>query len=213
MSLVVGNILQITLEGLVLAQQSLNVFFYQVSNVPTPPEGVSIYEYICERFDVVVAAKQQNLIPAEAQLTNIRVDNLTNGVDFFDYVISRTGVVAGDCAPSFNAYNFILRRTTLVTRNGSKRVGGVPENWTDGNSFVGLTAALTDYGAAISSPLVTADATPDPFAVPVIVGRSEYTTSEGKQAYQLDLTKINPIQSAAFTALSTQRSRKLGRGK
>lgn len=213
MSMAIGDVLQFTLEGLVLGQQSLNVHFYQVTNDVVPPEGYTPYSWLCERFDLVVAAKQQGIMSNEALLNKVRVDNLSNGVDFYDLVIDRVGVVSSDCMPSFVAYNFILRRSSLETRNGSKRVAGVPEVWTDGNNFVGLTASLNGYEDGVSSPLKDASSVPVVLATPVIVGRTLNVPSNPNSGYHLDLTKLNTIQSAGFTAFSTQRSRKLGRGK
>lgn len=212
MALELGNILKITDYQTYLGQATQNVFFYRVTALPTPPEGQSVYEFICERFDVGVCAKMVLLQHNSAFHRIVRVDNLSNGIDFFELATDRQGTVGGEGASSFEALNFVLRRSTLLTRNGSKRLGALPEDIINANSYVGSAPTMALLVAAFASPLVTPDVTPDPFAEPVIVGRSLYTTPEGNEAYELDLTKINPIASAGFTAVSTQRSRKAGKG-
>jgi hypothetical protein len=213
MALVVGNILKLTDTQFYLNQLVENIYFYRVDEVPTPPEGVGLYEYIASRFSVIVATPAARLQHNALFHKIIRVDNLSNGIDFFELAVSLQGQVAGEGASSFEALNFVLRRSTKATRNGSKRLGGLSEASTNANSFVGSASDLAVFEAALASPLLTSDATPDPFATPVIVGRQKTINDEGKEVYVLDLAKLNPIQSAGYTAVSTQRSRKLGKGK
>ncbi len=209
---VVGDILKVTLSESYLGQLVQNAFFYRLDALPTLPADTTMLQYVAQRFQAVVVAPlvqvQHNSLFAKL----IRVDDLTNGIDFFELAINQQGNLGGEGASSFEALNFILRRSTGVTRNGSKRVGGLPEDVTNANSYVGPTAVLSAIQTAFAAPLVDTDTPPNPFATAVIVGRKKYTTSKGRTAYELDLTKINPIIGATFTAVSTQRSRKAGKG-
>jgi len=121
-------------------------------------------------------------------------------------------LLTGDPMASFMALNFILRRSTGITRNGSKRFGGLDESSISGNSWTGSGSALTNMGTALASPLLHGTPVAAPFADPVIVGRKLVGAGTPSEHYELDLTKINPVASAAFTAVSSQRSRKVGHG-
>lgn len=212
MAAVVGNILKVTAFQSFLGQLLQNVHFYRLTSIPTPSEGMTFEEYVANRFNAVVGIPMRAIQSANCQHTIYRVDNVSNNIDFAEVTIDTAGGSSGDPLASFDALNFILRRTTGVTRNGSKRLGGLSEASISGNTNIVGATALANYTAALSAPLVTADATPDPFAEAVIVGRVFDATVGEEGGYVLDLSRINPIASAAYTAVSTQRSRKAGHG-
>lgn len=212
MSPVIGNILKFTLSQSFLGQLTQNVLFYRLTAVPTPPDGVNVYDNMLLRINAQIGIAMRNLQSTECTHTIYRVDNLTNGIDFFEHTFNVDGENGGDPAPSFNALNFILRRSTLLTRNGSKRLGGLSEAISSGNTYTGSPSNLAALETAMGTPLLTGDVTPDPFADPVIVGRVLYTPPTGDPYYKLDLSLINAVQSCSFTAVSTQRSRKAGKG-
>lgn len=207
-----GDILKITANQTLLGQLVQNVFFYQCTAIPTSIEPYGPYEYIATRFNAVWGIGIRSMQSSALLHTVYRVDNVTNGIDFGEYTVNTAGGISGEVAPSFTAINFLLRRTTGITRNGSKRLGGVPESLTTGNTIVMSDTDKANYEATFSDPLVTDDSVPVEFAYPVIVGRMLYTPPDGDPYYVLDLTKINPVQSALMTAVSTQRSRKAGKG-
>jgi hypothetical protein len=212
MAIALDNVLKITQNQSYLGQLVQNVYFYSVIAVPTVPDGTDPYEYALQRFNATVGIKMRPLQSTALNHTIYRVDNLSNGIDFYELAINVPGGMAEEASPSYNALNFILRRSNLLTRNGSKRVGGIGEAASNGNTCIISPTVLQDYANAVAGGLLTADATPTVWATSVIVGRTLEVDSEGKETYVLDLTKINPIQSAGFTAMSTQRSRKAGHG-
>lgn len=212
MSMNIGNILKVTQNQSFLGQLVQNVYFYRVVAVPVPPEGENVYDYALQRFNAGVGIPMRAIQSTSCVHTIYRVDNLSNGVDFFERAINVAGVVGEQPSPSYNALNFVLRRATLLTRNGSKRVGGIGEAASNGNTCTIDPTQLQDYADGVAEGLLTADATPDQWAESVIIGRVLVTDPDGKETYELDLTKVNLIQSAGFTAMSTQRSRKAGKG-
>lgn len=207
-----GDILKITANQTLLNQVVQNVFFYQVTALPTGIEPYGPYEYIATRFNAGWGIGIRSMQSSALNHTVYRVDNVSNGIDFGEYTVNTPGGISGEVSPSFEAINFLLRRETGITRNGSKRIGGIPESLVTGNTIVMSDTDKANYEAIFAEPLVTDDSVPVAFAFPVIVGRMLYTPVDGDPYYVLDLTKINPIQSALMTAVSTQRSRKAGKG-
>lgn len=213
MSLAVGDIVRVIDFQSFLGQLMENVFFYRITAIPVAYPDATIDETVCLAYNAKVRSLMIALQESSCTHGITRMENVTNGIDFAEVNVPVDGGIVGDAEPSFMAYNFVLRRTTAITRNGSKRIGGLDEGGVSGNGITVVGAALTALAVAMAEPLeYPSGGLSVPFAEPVIVGRKKYVTSEGKDAYELDLTKINPIASAAFTAVSTQRSRKAGRG-
>lgn len=208
----IGDIIKITVNQNYGNQLLQNVFFYRMTALPEQDDYPDYYEFIAARFNAVVGIPMRALQATATLHTVYNVKNLTDGIDFFDKVFNVGGNQEPPFATSFLAVNFILRRSTGVTRNGSKRLGGLSESATEGNAITLPAVPLAAFEAALAADLVTSDAVPVPFAEPVIVGRKIEINDEGEEVYVLDLTKINPISSAGATAASTQRTRKLGRG-
>jgi len=207
MAIVLNDIIQIKDIQSFLGQLTLNVFMYRVVSlpVPIPPDSLEVTFLKSFRLHVAqrIAAEQHE----GCEHTLLRLDNLTDGVSFGEYDPALSGSLIGDTAPSFNAFNFVLRRETALTRNGSKRMGGLAENSMTGNDVNISAARIADLETAMSDNLYNATPPGDPIAEPVIVGRTLVGT-----VYELDLTKLNNIVGATLTALSTQRTRKVGRG-
>lgn len=213
MSLAVGDIVKITDFQVSIDQDAENVYFYRIDAIPTPASGLTVDEEVCGAFNADVRIFMLPFQSDQCSHRVTRMDNVTNGVDFATVSSTVFGLLSGDPEPSFVAANFVLRRSTLITRNGSKRVAGLSEGSVNGNNWVGSSGDLAAYATALAAPLMDNTLpTPVPFATPVIVGRKIVGTGSHGAIYGLDLTKINPIASAAFTAVSTQRSRKVGHG-
>lgn len=211
--LAVCDIVKITDYGVFLGQQVQNVWFYRCDAIPDPYTDETVDEAFCHAFNAQVRIFELPLQSTAMGHTLTRMDNVTNGIDFAEIAAPVNGLVDGDQGASFDAINFILRRTTGVTRNGSKRLGGLPESGLSGNSWLILGTPLTNFQNAAAAQLTDGGTpTPSPFATPVIVGRKVVGTGPHGPVYGLDLTKINPIASVALTAVSTQRSRKVGHG-
>lgn len=213
MTLAIGDIVKVTDFQSFLGQIMQNVYFYRITAIPDTVNGGTVDEEVCWAFNTDV---RSYVIPVQENICThgiTRMDNLTNGIDFAEINVPVSGLIAGDPEPSFMAYNFVLRRTTGITRNGSKRIGGLDEGGVSGNGITVVGALLTALGVAMASNLshVSGGLSVD-FAEPVIVGRMIVGTGSHGDIYDLDLSKINPIASASFTAVSTQRSRKVGHG-
>jgi len=211
MPLAVGNILKFTANQLYLEQLMQNVFFYQLMDAP---EGIGVPDQLqtmLEAFQAEVMDPVRGRQVSEVLHTTYRVDNLSDGVTFGELLVNQTGQASGEETPSFNAVNVKLVRSTGITRNGSKRIGGIPESAMQGNTLLwdstDRNAIQAAFGTAIHNPVGLEN-----ILAPVIVGRTLTVDEDGEESYVLDLEKINPVLSAFVTGLSTQRSRKAGHG-
>lgn len=212
MAPVIGDIIQIVANQSYGGQLMQNIHFYRLDSIPAQDDYPDMYEYFGQRFNVIVGIPMRALQVSDVEHTFYSVKNVTNGIDFFDVAINADGLLGAPLAASFLALNFILRRSNGLTRNGSKRLGGLSENASEGNDITASPALIAALEAAYSAPLSTSDAIPVDFATPVIVGRTNVSLDPDEPEYELDLDKINPIASSSVTAISTQRTRKLGAG-
>jgi len=210
MSPTVGDIIRITAVQDFLSQVMLNVFFYQVTAIPVPAEGDTVYGEFLTAFKNATGDIMRAQQHDDCSHRRYVLENLTNAIDLAEMAVDLPGLIGGDPEPSFQAFNVKLVRTTAITRHGSKRMGGLPESAISGNGINLGGSTFTDLQNCFAAPLED-PVQEDVIAIPVIVGRTFVTEGDGG-TYVLDLDKINPIQSAILSAVSTQRSRKLGAG-
>lgn len=207
MAIAANDILQITDVQLYLSQEVLNVYFYRVESF----ESLVDYQDIADQFEVLVLGDVRAMQNDGLEHDRLIIRNLTNGVDLFEEPVGTLGTVVQEATPSFTSAGFRLVRTTTVTRHGAKRIAGLPETYVSGNSIVGggvaAVAAVADAIGALLEQSGTVDH--DFVLTPVIVGRTEIGTTGN---YELDLTKINVVASAQYIRLTTQATRRAGRG-
>lgn len=207
MAVSVSDILQITDVQTYLNQTMLNVYFYRADVL-----GSAVgYQEIADVFQTQVVLEVKGMQSSDAVHTNTIIKNLTNGLDIFEDAINIAGDGAFAAGPSFVAASFRLLRSTAATRHGAKRIGGLTEDFYTGNDIAsGFVTFADDAAAAIGAPLVVESAGDlDIELMPVIVGR--FPTSS-PDAGQLNLSVINPIREAQFIRVSTQTTRRAGRG-
>lgn len=208
MALAVNDIVQLTDVQSFLGQQVLNVYFYRVTSFEV---GVTL-EDIAEVFaSATFLGVLTDIQHALLNHDRIIVRNLTNGIDIHEEAIDVPGTATGDSAPSFTAAAFRLIRTNATTRHGQKRIGGIPEGHINGNDLAtGIDVTYDTVEVILGSPLERTGTVDEDFELePVIVGRFPIG---GPTPGELDLTVINPVQSAQFIRLTTQTTRRAGRG-
>lgn len=202
MALAVGNIVQIIDTQTYLGQEVLNVYHYRCTEVsPTPTDP---YGNLLDMFDVDVV---ENV--AEIQMSNLlhvsrEVRNLSNGLDFAINSAVIPGGMSTDTHQELNSFTsagFLLQRSSLATRNGYKRVGGLSETDVVGNDWVGETTRLDDIEGALSM-VITAE---------LGVTFQPIILKAGSDPLVEDPIYSN-VSSASFRGIGTQNSRKPGRG-
>lgn len=208
MSLAVNDVLQIEDHQTYLGQQLLNVYHYKVVSF----ESLADYVDIADQFQVLVIAEVRDIQVTGVVHTRCVVRNLTNGIDIYEQVSSDAGTVSGDGLPSLVAASFRLVRTNATTRHGAKRIGGLAESQIAYNDPISAAvAAFTNVATQMGQDLVQTGTVDHDFVLqPVIVGRSE--TAPGSGEYEMDLGVLNEVQSAQFIRISSQTTRRAGRG-
>lgn len=207
MALLNNNILQIDDLQTYLGQTVLNVYHFQVSDLASLADYESIANVFQGEIIDTVKAHQNNALTH----TRIIVRNLSNGIDIYEKPIAISGSYGDSPASSLLSFAFRLVRSSLATRHGQKRFAGVGENMVVGNDAEAvIMPALNATAVAIGSGFsIDSGGDYDFTAKPVILGR--FPTGHA-QAGEIDITVVNPVLSAQYIRLTTQTTRRAGRG-
>lgn len=202
MGAVQGDLLQCIDNQVYLGQQVLNVYYYRY--ILAAPAADGYLEAINGAFESTVLTPVRAMQTIYLEHVSREWKNLSNGVDLFVDGTVLAGTNAGDSSaqePSFVSAGFILRRESLATRNGYKRIAGLLSDDINGNSWVGGSTITNNIEVALASDLTLGIV---PTVEPVIVKRpivppvSSYVYAS--------------IGSASFRSIGTQNTRKAGRG-
>jgi len=197
-----GDLIQLIDNQYWEGQQILNVYYYRVTNALGLADGY--LSDMNDSWETTVLDKVKVIQSQYLQHTSREWKNLTNGVDLFVDGSVVNGTHSGSATsqlPSFISAGFILRRESLVTRNGYKRFAGLHDDQVDGNTYVGDTGDMDDIEVALASDLTYLLGT---YAEPVIVKRP-ITPPVTSYLYA-------SIGSASFRGIGSQNTRKAGRG-
>lgn len=162
---VVGDVFQIKVSYQIpnVGDEALNVFFYTLTS------GAPAIEDIADGFAAFMWIQQRDLMADSVYLNYVEAVNLFNLSEYAlkPYDVGEiSGNLAGEVAPPGVAINFLLRRTSRLVRNGSKRIGGVPNSaFLEGKivdvGYLGELALMNAKLAAIwTEPVSDAELTP-----------------------------------------------------
>lgn len=190
------------------ANQGLNVFQYQV--VTPEPFGLALNgQELCEGiYAHILSSELRAIISSQVAYNGFSIKNLSEPLEIFEGVPNEAivGDVAGDCLPPYAAYGFKLTRTTALTRNGAKRFWGVPESMQVNGQPGGL--------AIVNLPLIAQNLAFG-FDFDLVIEPVEnvqfYPAIVRKDAAGL-MTQFQRVLSAQFRSITTQNTRKFGRG-
>ena len=174
-----------------------NILHYVVQAVGTSEE-----EGLVNAFIAGVLSDMRAVQSSAVTHYKMTVLNLTDGLSFADVILSPTqsGLLAGECLPPHDAWAFRKNRLSRTTRSGQFRVCGIPE----GAQANGIASAtITDDLATLADSL--ADTLSDG------VGGS-YAPCIVRKTLAGGVDTINGVLSVEYTAVSTQNTRKFGRG-
>lgn len=208
MGLVVGDILSLEDRQLFLGETMVNVYYYQVVSF----EANVMLDDIAAEWQAVKMNTIQAVQSGAVEHTRLVLRNLTNGVDIEELPLTgEIGAVGGDAYPSLVALSIRLVRATAVTRHGSKRIGGLPEANFNGNApLAGAVANITAMANALGSTFEKVGTVDEDFElVPVIIGRVH---EPAENAGDLDLDVVNGVTGGSFIRVTSQTSRRQGRG-
>lgn len=203
--LTLDDIIQITVFQTLLGQSCLNVFHYRLDYI----ESAVTYSDLISTFMLEWSTGPRTIQNSACVTTGARLDNLTNGLDFIETVVSLAGTAdsGGETMPPFVSWGYKLVRSTKLTRNGAKRFTGVSEQWlTNGVPNSSFSANLAAVAAWLDDPIQVAETGSEDFTLtPVIVGR--YPQGDANVG-ELDLSRINDVAVAQFRGVTSQVSRK-----
>jgi hypothetical protein len=206
----IGDIFQVILDQTLVGKNMLNVWFYRATEDNITALDVAV------GFD---AAIMSDLADVQTTLVNydaLRVRNLFDPADVAEATPSEStgGVtVTGDTnVPNFAALSYVSPRTRGDVRNGYKRIGGIKEEYIEGNivdpDAVQYSQFLTLAGV-FSDDLQKAAAD---VLQPVIVARIPYE-EDGETKYRLPDNNGEAVFAVADNwalqqYITTQNSRK-----
>ena len=184
-----------------LGQQVINVYHYVQLTDPDIGSEAAIAAELNTQFYANVASMVTAI--QDVALTHVRLESAQFGsFTAFDVVSNGdNGQVSGDALPSFAAWAFRLNRESRVVRNGSKRVGGVPESYQVNG--LATSAAITAMGPYITGLTAILSFDSIPVWQPVILR----VPPDGSLP-----TVWSAIADVGFGTVTSQNSRKIGRG-
>lgn len=188
-----------------IADVSMNVFYYDLIVLDGPTSLLDAGQAIADNWIAELAAEWSNVIHVAGSITDITINNLSNPLEFFQGTFTTPvgGSVAGEILPIFMAWGFKYNRASKLTRNGAKRISPLSESQlTSSAPDAGTVTALNAFATVLGNTLVVANGVGDNLTLePVIVRRAP------------PLPPIrNPINGVSFQRVTTQNTRKPGRG-
>lgn len=189
-----NDVYRATAFGSIFGQRIASVYYYQVTGPLDPTDGAAI---LAPQWYLNVVgtgcAVQADALNYDSWL----VENIDNLAEFSEEQSANPGLVASDCEPAYVAWGFRLRRLTRDSRNGQKRLPGVPSaSILNGVAVAGVMAALTAFATQYGTDITVGGATYSP----IIFRRPDPTFPIGV-----------PFRSdgADYIRVTTQNSRKV----
>lgn len=200
MALNTGDIIQLIDRQLYLGQIVLNIYHYKVDvGNGILSELALLTDWALNKLPIILQVQDQQMVHTE-----LRADNLTDGISFATLAVAQGGALAGAGTPSSIAIGWRFNVTTKVTRPGGKRIGGITEGQTDGNTLI---IDPVDKGLLEDTFFDIMDIGVPPGTVVlnnVVVGRDEFG--------HLDLARTQRVSSGLIASdVTTQASRRANR--
>lgn len=191
------------------SNEAVMVSFVQVSEITT--SGANALVAKAYLHGIMETGNLQDVMHVGSKAVRCVMDNLTDGIEFGEWVEDISGTMSGDPAPPFVALSVKQIVGTRTTRAGYKRLPFVGEDAINGNeanvSALTRTAIEDFWGSPITFTATDISLGDISFeAFPLVIGRTLNT--EVPPFYELDLTRINPVQSAQLQGTTSQTSRK-----
>lgn len=208
-SLVVGRIYRATWKQEMLGQQVLNVQYYRC-------ESADVTATMEDVGDALGGWWLTNLAPYLSKVLLLKETLLEDAVNDVNFVLTAETYVGDDDAtsplPPFMAWHIQQVRTTKTTRHGGKRFAGINEGHINSGVPAISNAYIEGMETFAGSNLVASGTSGHDYVLaPVIIGRDK-VIEDGKTKYVPDYTNYNYVKQAVFKGISTQRTRKPGRG-
>lgn len=202
-----NDILKVVWSGEILGERWNCIGFYRADVLG---DGMTESDVATSLFDGW-ANGPNSVICNTVSLTNVRVDNESDGLGVANFTSLSVGADPGACMPAFVAYGVKQKVNTKLTRAGYKFIPGVAEAAVIGDEIDPIQ--LPTFENAIT-PLfggprqITVLAGPvDGQISPAVVGRIEDPPDSGK--YVLEVTRYQLVNGAdLFPAIRSRVSRR-----
>jgi len=201
-----NDIVRFTVKQTIIASgaEVFNVFYYQAQDIAGVIETPEDYADMISDFMATVMGPVSQIQSSNLDYTSTIFDNLTNNLDQFTSTATSpsTGAVPSASEPSQTALSFKLVRATRLTRNGSKRIGGIAVGLiTDpkGQSLVGNAQIVAVENALSQNVDMVLSDDQAVTLVPVIIR---------KPAVAGPVTVFNFVSDAVYRGVGSQNSRK-----
>lgn len=189
-----GDTVKIVLSATFAGNKGQNVYWYNLGD--TGQGSMSLQDVVTGWF-TNYNTQIVPFISGALVYDNIYIENASNDLEFYEDIISTGGQVGGNALPAQATLTFKLVRSTKVTRNGSKRLMGVPESFQTAGLLTYPQASvdqMQDFFAEVLQFPDASNAGNDIIMSPVIIGR----TLNANGVYEIDLNKFNPISNSVL---------------
>jgi len=183
------------LHGVLGGQEVSNVFHFHRSSIAGTAAGLS------SGFITNVVPVIQTIMSSAVQLTTLDIVNIEDPDDSSSAIVNAPGLRAADMFSTFAAWGFRLIPSVASLQTGSKRFAGVSE--ADVNDGVAVASQLLRL-AIVATRLQT------PF-VQSLVNWTPVIYSD-REILGIPFRRVATISTAAYNWVTTQNSRKVGRG-
>lgn len=191
-----AHVWQVTLSAVLFLQQVRNVWYYAGAT------GAGSAADLITTFDAQFTDPMQDVTSTSIVYSNYHVEGVQVADDIADAEIGNEGHVSGDCLPPTNCWAFRFNRPNTSSRNGYKRLAGIAEgSQVNSVATVGTLVDLETLALLWPLPLVGSE---DSY-LPVV-----RTTQRAGDV--VDPPEYNVFTTAAYINISTQNTRKIGRG-
>lgn len=198
-----GNVFELRVFGRLLNQECLNVYHYRQTSATAVENSsedlIDAYREIVR--DALLAVQSTQYTVERYEAFNVSVV----GPDF--YALSEltpvAGLRTGEVMSSFQSWGFRYNRATRLSRNGWKRLAGVSEG--DSQNGVAIPGIISALGLAAAAMAQNISGTLYNVSFePVIYRAIETGTGQPPGAF--------PINGVNYIRITTQNTRKIGRG-
>lgn len=210
----VGDVYMMTDFQTFFNQQVINVYFYRMTALDG---GFAAAQAVVNSWNSQVRILVASLQNPTLVHNRYQCINLFNAGEFYDVLDSDPGTAAGAALSPFFAVGFGAPRINALIRASKRRLAGLNEESLSGNTLIpGAITTANNIAAAFNANLVNVPVMGGNEFQPVAVKRIKYTTPGGSTAYRLPETILElvyrPITNWAFERVTTQNSRKVGKG-
>lgn len=187
---------------------ALNVFSYDILSISPSLTLAGSGDEIAEAWLASFGPIWANIISSSYLMSHMKIEIYENPLDFWegDFATAQAGTQSGSIMPAFTAWGFKLSRSSRLSRNGSKRFAGVTESNVDnGNPIAGILTYLDGVADWMGQTHVFDFGPGDVLNIELAPVIPHYVPLS-------DTWVFNPITSVAFTRVTSQNTRKVGRG-